>query len=148
MDGEKAVVDPRHDLVVETPKAVKTAPPTFWRVIVTLTLNGVPLQLVRAGKGEALKPKGRLAKKAEAAEGAESDAEALAQAQQWLQNQPAPSTPAPPPPAAKAPKAAAPVKAGTDQLSQLRCWSNCERPVRERQHLHPESALLGQWHLV
>ncbi len=29
-----------------------------------LTLNGVPLQLVRAGKGEALKPKGRLAKKA------------------------------------------------------------------------------------
>lgn len=37
----------------------------------TLTLNGIPLQLTRAGKGEASKPKGKLTQKLEAAQAPE-----------------------------------------------------------------------------
>ncbi|MBL9039780.1 MAG: cell envelope integrity protein TolA [Archangium sp.] len=59
----------------------------------TLTLNGVPLQLQRAGKGAAVKAKGSMAKKLEAAQAKQAggsddaEAEAMASAQAWLQAQ-------------------------------------------------------------
>lgn len=88
----------------------------------TLTLGGVPLQLTRAGKGVKVEKAGKLSKAVNKQSEADADAEALAEAQQYLAQQQGRQAQAQPARGAQAPKAA-----GNDQLSQLLmssawCW--------------------------
>lgn len=88
----------------------------------TLTLGGVPLQLTRAGKGVKVEKAGKLSKAVNKQSEADADAEALAEAQQYLAQQQGRQAQAQPARGAQVPKAA-----GNDQLSQLLmssawCW--------------------------
>lgn len=89
----------------------------------TLTLGGVPLQLTRAGKGVKVEKAGKLSK-AMNKQTDDADAEALAEAQQYLAQQQGRAAQAQP-----QGRGAAPARggAGNDQLSQLLmssawCW--------------------------
>jgi hypothetical protein len=93
----------------------------------TLSMGGVPLQLTRAGKGVTVQKAGKLSKAMERQTSADADAEALADAQRYLQQQQGrPTTPTTP--AARGQVAPTPAgAAGNDQLSRLLmssawCW--------------------------